>query len=174
MIRPPLTATVVFLALGALAPALVHAIGGACWVWLPAHVPALLGGLAFGPGVGAVAALGTAVSDQLLGGGEVGWALLPIASEILTYGLLSGFFGRRASSRLGLFGALLGAMLGGRLVYALTATVLGREASGLVEGLFVTPWPGILLQLVLVAPLAAGLRDGVARRRAAQSAGQSR
>ncbi|MEY3210456.1 MAG: hypothetical protein RIT28_937 [Pseudomonadota bacterium] len=167
MIRPPLAAFVVFLALGASAPALVHAVGGACWVWLPAHVPALLGGLAFGPGVGAVAALGTAVSDQLLGGGEVGWGLVPIAAEILSYGLVGGLLGRRAGSRAGLFGALVGAMLAGRLVYAVAATVLGREVSGLVNGLFVTPWPGIVLQLVLLAPLAAGLRDGVARRGAA-------
>ena len=171
MIRPPLAAFVVFLALGASAPALVHAVGGACWVWLPAHVPALLGGLAFGPGVGAAAALGTAVSDQLLGGGEVGWGLVPIASEILAYGLFSGFLGRRTSSRAGLFGALVGAMLAGRLVYAVAATVLGQGSSGLVSGLFVTPWPGIVLQLVLLAPLAAGLRDGVARRLSAPPQG---
>jgi hypothetical protein len=167
VIRPPLAAFVVFLALGASAPALVHAVGGACWVWLPAHVPALLGGLAFGPGVGALAALGTAVSDQLLGGGEVGWRLVPIATEILTYGLVAGIIGRRASARAGLLAALIGAMLAGRLVYAVAATVLGQDVSGLINGLFVTPWPGIVLQLVLLAPLAAGLRDGVARRLAA-------
>lgn len=164
MIRAPLAAYVVFLALGAAAPALVHAVGGQCWVWLPAHVPALVGGLAFGPGVGALAAVGTAVSDQLLGGGEVGWRLLPIAAEILTYGLVAGALGRRAGSRAGLFGALVAAMLAGRLVYAAAAIVLGLSASGLVNGLLVTPWPGILLQLALLAPLAAGLRDGVARR----------
>ena len=164
MIRPPLAAFAVFLALGASAPALVHAVGGACWVWLPAHVPALLGGLAFGPGVGALAALGTAVSDQLLGGGEVGLRLVPIAAEILTYGLVAGALGRRARSRAGLFGALVGAMFAGRLVYAAATIVLGQASSGLVSGLFVTPWPGIVLQLVLLAPLAAGLRDGVARR----------
>jgi hypothetical protein len=55
-------------------------------------------------------------------------------------------------------------MFAGRLVYAVTAMALGQGASGLVNGLFVTPWPGIVLQLVLLAPLAAGLRDGVARR----------
>ncbi|MBK9368408.1 MAG: hypothetical protein IPN01_19215 [Deltaproteobacteria bacterium] len=94
-----------FLALGASAPALVHAVGGACWVWLPAHVPALLGGLAFGPGVGAVAAWGPSRMSSV--------------AEVAE--------GRR---------------------------------------LFVTPWPGIVLQLVLLAPLAAGLRDGALIRRA--------
>lgn len=171
MIRAPLTAYVVFTTLGAAAPALVHAVGGQCWVWLPAHVPALVGGLAFGPGVGVAAAAGVVVSDLILGGGAVGWALAPIAVEILTYGLVAGGLGARARTRLGLFGALVGAMLAGRLVYAAAALTLGRPAADLLPDLVLTPWPGELLQLLLVAPLAAGLRDGVNRREAALGEG---
>ena len=140
-------------ALGAITPLLAHAVGGRCWIYLPAHVPPLLGGLAFGPVVGLIVGAAAALSDLLWGGRVHGLAFLPLGLEFVTYGLVAGI----ASGRRGYgdqLGALLLAMLAGRLVHLAAAVALGRSIVPVLTGLFAAPWPGMLLQVLVLPPVA--------------------
>jgi len=147
---------VVLAVAGALTPLVAHAIGGRCWVFLPAHVPPLLAGLALGPIAGLIAGVATALSDLLWGGRLEVMMFLPVGVELLVYGAVAGLAASRAQSRGGLFLALLAAMVLGRLAHFCAALPLDRSPEYLVGALFVRPWPGTLFQLValpLVAPL---------------------
>ena len=144
--------------LGAATPLIAHAVGGACWIYLPAHLPALLAGLAFGPVAGFATGALTALADLLWGGRVEGIAFLPIGLELVTYGLVAGLAAARADRYGSLLVALIVAMLAGRLAYLAAALALARPTAQVVQGLFVRPWPGILLQLAALPPAAVLLR----------------
>ncbi len=84
--------TLLLVIAGALTPLIAHAIGGRCWIFLPAHLPPLLAGVALGPG----RRLGDRRNDgdrlDLLWGGRVHTTLgfLPLGLEFVTYGLCAG------------------------------------------------------------------------------------
>ena len=126
-------------AFGAVTPLIAHALGASCWIYLPAHVPALLAGLALGPVAGFVTGAATAVSDLLWGGRVHGVAFLPIGLELVTYGLCAGLLSARADRYGPRVIALGGAMLAGRVVHFAVALLLGREPWSLFAGLFVHP-----------------------------------
>ncbi len=106
----------------------------------------------FGPRIGAIAAMGTIVADCAFG---VGMWQIPIFTEIFAYGLLSGLLIRGRSRPIETVLSLCAAMIAGRGVYALTALVLGQPIASLWQDLVVLPLPGIALQLLFLAPLAA-------------------
>lgn len=141
------------LLLGLLSPSLPHWLGAACWVYLPGHVPALLGGLWRGWRGGLLGAAGLLAGEFLVDGPR-GLSLYKIVAEVFTYGLVAGLLVRPRASLPRRYAALLGAMLAGRLVYALLAVSLeGRTFDRLVQSLLLTPWPGIALQLALLPAL---------------------
>jgi hypothetical protein len=51
--------TIVLMALAVATPLVAHEIGSACWVWLPAHWPALVAGLVLGVRAGFLVGLAT-------------------------------------------------------------------------------------------------------------------
>jgi hypothetical protein len=138
---------------GAVTPLAAHAAGASCWIFLPAHVPPLLAGLALGPAAGLVTGGVTALADLLWGGRVQGMAFLPIAVELVAYGLVAGLLSRRSGAYGARLVALLGAMLVGRLAYLVAAIALGQTAAKVLPGLFVLPWPGMFIQVVAL-PLA--------------------
>lgn len=153
------------IALGAMTPLSAHALGARCWVYLPAHVPALLAGLTLGPLVGGLTGFATILSDVLFGGMVSGLKSLPLGLEIFTYGLVAGLLGRRAHSYGMRLLALGGAMLVGRLVYlvATFAALPHKTLAPMLTSLFLVPWPGIVVQVValpLIAPRLARVRLG--------------
>lgn len=145
-----------FVALGIVIPALFHA-AGVGKALLPMHIPVLLAGLLAGPAAGAGVGLLTPVLSAFLTGMPT--LMPPVAQtmmvELAVYGFLSGLLyrGRKRNAIV----ALLGAMLGGRLVYGVLAAyvlpvfgltrvpVLYPLTAGLVGSL-----PGVALQLLLV------------------------
>lgn len=81
------------------------------------------------------------------------------------YGLLCGCFSRLIHTRNRILNdvlALLCAMLGGRVVYGLVNALIFRAGEYSLalwwSASFVTALPGILLQLVILPPLAASLK----------------
>lgn len=139
---------------GVVTPLLAHAAGASCWIFLPAHFPALLAGLALGPVAGLVTAGATAIADFLWGGRVHGLAFLPFALEFVGYGFVAGVLSRLGSGYGVRLLALLGAMLAGRLVYLAAAVAIGNSAGHVLPGLFLLPWPGMFIQVVTLPPAA--------------------
>lgn len=146
-----------FIALGILIPMLFHAFGLGR-VFLPMHLPVFVAGLAYGPGCGLLTGALTPVLSAVLTGMPP-LAPMPVAQmmvfELGVYGLVAGLLSHRL--RLGVIISLLGAMLGGRLVYGLLGAfvlpllgfsgipVLFPLTAGLLSSI-----PGVVLQLVVV------------------------
>ncbi len=167
-------AIVLFAAIGAATPLVAHAVGGSCWIYLPAHVPALLAGLTMGTVAGGVTGAATVVSDVLWGGRVHGIAFLPLGVEFMTYGLVAGAASRRGDRYLRRLLTLIIAMLAGRLAYLIGSTILGRELAHALRGLFVAPWPGILFQLSVLPLIAPWVRRVTESARTVSVAKESR
>jgi hypothetical protein len=151
---PARLATVVLITMGVATPLVAHAIGSACWIWLPAHWPALLAGLALGLRTGALVGLATLIVELVA---RPALAASPAAAEILVYGLVAGLAGTRARTIPHRYAGLVAAMLAGRVAYAVVAWIaLTRPLEISVQRLLFFPWPGIVVQLVAL-PLVATL-----------------
>ena len=83
-----------------------------------------------------------------------------MAFELATYGFLCGLFYKLLPKKiLFTYIALILAMLGGRVVYGVISFIT-YSATGLSFGIeaylasaFIKPWPGIILQLLIIVPL---------------------
>jgi len=169
--------TGMLIALGILLPfATSHGFGIPGTVLLPMHIPVLLCGLLCGPGYGAFCGLLLPVLNSFLTGMPVMYPMMPImAGELFTYGLVSGLLFTKTKLRkvkFGVYPALIGAMLCGRVVYGLVFQVLlfisGSLKALTVWAAIVTGIPGILIQLLLIPPVILALQYG--RKRATKSA----
>ena len=156
-------------AIAVLFPQLFHLTGfpSAGQMLLPMHIPVLLCGLWLGPyyggAVGAVAPLLSCLLTQM-----PVLARMPFMSaELFTYGVVCGLLFntlRLSRYRFGVYPALIGAMLAGRVVYALSLAFAGgllgvAGASPLAAvSATVTGVPGIVIQLIFVPILLASLR----------------
>jgi hypothetical protein len=60
--------------------------------------------------------------------------------------------------------AIIVAMLAGRLVHFLAALALGHGSAHLIGGLFVAPWPGIVIQVVVLPAIAPAVTRAAGRR----------
>lgn len=155
------------LALGLVLPFVTGQIPEVGNMLLPMHLPVLICGLVcgwkWGAAVGFVLPLLRSMLFQmppLLPTMRTGGALC-MAFELMTYGLASGLlYGWLKKVRWGLIGSLVGAMIIGRVVWALASVVIYRlfadfafDFELFLTGGFIAAWPGILMQLVLVPVL---------------------
>ncbi len=153
--------TALFIALGLVLPMLTHLIPNIGFILLPMHLPILLCGFIVGPRYGAMAGFAVVFLSSFLTGMP---PLYPVAVymafELTAYGFLTGFLAKWLPT----IPALLGAMLGGRIVLAIAQLILfGMTAKpfalqAFMMSSFVTVWPGILLQLVLVPVIILALK----------------
>ncbi|MBL8634744.1 MAG: hypothetical protein JNM40_16085 [Myxococcales bacterium] len=148
------------LVLGALVPHAAHALQAQCWIYLPVHIAPLLAGLALGQAAGLGVGIAVAISE-LLGSHLPFERLLPLACEVFAYGAAAGWLSRYGRGLGSLFLCLIGAQLVGRLAYLVPALVFGKPLLRALHGLFFAPWPGLLLQLTLLPPLALWLAQRV-------------
>ena len=141
-------------------PMAFHAIPGAGSILLPMHIPVLLTGLICGPLFGLVAGLaGPLLSSMITGMPPTG--IVPIMMiELGTYGLVAGIMIKLVHTRrlsVDLYISLIAAMLAGRIVAGVAQAVYfygGTYAIGIwVTSYFVTSFPGLLIQLLLVPSL---------------------
>lgn len=151
----------VCIALCIVLPMAFHGIGMGA-VFLPMHIPVLLCGLLCGWFYGAVCGILGPVLSSVLTSMPPAPVLISMVPELCIYGLISGLLiriVRTKSAYANLYTALVGAMLAGRLVGGV-AKALFLFAGGkpvvfqaLVTTYFVTSWPGILIQLLLIPTL---------------------
>ena len=152
------------LALGLVLPFVTGQIPEVGNMLLPMHLPVLICGLVcgwkWGAAVGFVLPILRSMLFQmppLLPTMRTGGALC-MAFELMTYGLVAGLlYGWLKDRRWGLIVSLLGAMLAGRIVWALASMVISRIFADFpftfqlfLAGGFLSAWPGMILQIVLV------------------------
>ena len=161
------------LALGLVLPFVTGQIPEVGNMLLPMHLPVLICGFVcgwkWGAVVGFVLPLMRSLLFQmppLLPTMRTGGALC-MAFELMTYGLAAGLLYRVLKKhRWGLLASLVGAMLIGRVVWALASMVIYRlfadfafDFELFLTGGFVAAWPGILVQLVVVPVVVRLLED---------------
>ena len=156
-----LVMSAVFITLGLIMPFITMQISSIGNMLLPMHIPVLLCGFLCGAPYGLLVGAIVPVFRSILFGMPV---MLPMAVgmsfELAAYGFLSGLFYRLlADKKGGTYIALLGAMLGGRLVWGLVSVVLYGMLGNtftweiFMAGAFLNAVPGIIVQLVLIPVL---------------------
>ena len=162
-----------FLAIGLLLPFLTGQIPEIGSMLLPMHIPVLLCGLVIGWKYGlAVGFVLPLLRNLLFGMPPLFPTGISMAFELAAYGVICGvLFGRfKKQDVKALYLSLIGAMLGGRIVWGIAqAILLGLSGSSLTVGVFMAgaflnAIPGILLQLILIPALMVALdRTGMIR-----------
>ena len=155
-----------FLAIGLLLPFLTGQIPEIGSKLLPMHIPVLICGLVIGWKYGlAVGFILPLLRNLLFGMPPLFPTGISMAFELATYGLLCGliFSTFKKQDVKALYISLIGAMLGGRVVWGVVqAILLGVSGSGFtmsmfMAGAFLNAIPGIILQLVLIPVLMVAL-----------------
>ncbi|MBQ7840756.1 MAG: ECF transporter S component [Lachnospiraceae bacterium] len=141
----------------------VQAIGN---MLLPMHLPVLLCGFAAGPAyafsVGLVAPI---LRSLLFGMPPLMPTGLSMAFELASYGAFCGLLYQTLPKKtLHLYTSLIGAMIGGRIVWGIAAFILNRLLGNaftlpmFFAGAFTNAIPGILCQLILIPPVVLALK----------------
>ncbi len=123
-------------------------------VFLPMHIPVLLAGFVLGTRYGLLVGGLAPIINFLVSGMPPVPYMYAMIFELAAYGLLAGWL----FSRLNLLVSLLGAMLGGRVIFGLAGWFILQKAPFLlIKGSVMTGLVGIVLQLVLVPVLVKAL-----------------
>ena len=147
------------LALGLILPyVLAHGIGIKGTVLLPMHIPVFLCGLLCGwKYAGMLGFTLPYINGILTGMPELYPTAILMSFELTVYGLITGLIYYKTPLRrwkLGMYPAILGAMVAGRLVYGISTVVILQFDSSLkvasVWASLITGIPGIIVQLIIV------------------------
>ena len=155
--------TALYLALAVLLPIGFHQFGMAGRMFLPMHIPVLLGGFLVGPQCGLIVGLLAPVLSHFLTGMPPTYAVPLMTLELPIYGLIAGLAYRRL--RLNIYVALIASMLFGRLMFALGLLLLGMimdlpyTAAAFFSsgGAVVTGVPGLVIQIVIIPIIVAAV-----------------
>ncbi len=159
-----LTLSGLFLALGIMLPFLTANLPQMGSAFLPMHIPVLLCGFICGWPWGLMVGFVTPLLRMLLVGMPPVTTAIPMAFELAAYGALTGLLYRALPKTVPcLYVSLLGAMLGGRVVWGVVRWVMmatGVEFGfqAFLTGAFAFALPGIIIQIVLVPLIILALR----------------
>lgn len=153
-----LVLSALFLALAYVLPFFTGNIPQIGSMLLPMHIPVLLCGFVCGGPWGAAVGLIAPIMRSALTGGfpPMFPTAVAMAFELAAYGFVSGFLARRLPKHPGgIYGALISAMVCGRVVWGIVMAILtlnGNHFSfaAFVAGAFTNAIPGIILQLVAI------------------------
>jgi len=151
----------VFLALALILPFLTGQIPQLGQMLLPMHFPVLICGFVcgwrWGLLVGLVAPL---LRSAVFGMPPMYPTAVAMAFELATYGLVTGLLSARLPrATASLYGSLVAALIAGRAAWAgATYAITGTLTLQLfLAAAFLNAWPGIVLQLLLVPPIASAI-----------------
>ena len=150
-----------FLALGILFPFIFHQFGIAGRIFSPMHIPVFLAGIFVGPVSGLLVGILSPIISFLLTGMPPPYAVSLMAVELPLYGVSIGLLIKIKKFPLVL--ALIISMLLGRAGFALGLLILGALINlpygffGYLQASFITGFPGIILQLILIPLLVKGV-----------------
>jgi len=152
--------TAFFIALGIVLPMVFHLVGGPSLgrVFLPMHLPVLIGAAFLGPMAGIIIGIITPLLSSLFTGMPPVIPMLPIMiAELGIYGLVMGYFFFRI--KMNVYLSLIISMLAGRIMASLVVLVLvyGFGFARLpanpiiyIYGTITAGFPGIIGQLLIV------------------------
>lgn len=163
-----LTLSAVFMALGMVLPFLTGQVPQIGSMLLPMHLPVFLCGLIcgwkYGAAVGLILPL---LRTAVFGMPPVYPTAIAMAFELLTYGLVSGLVYHRGHQNVvKLYGAMVIAMVSGRVVWGIAQLVLlgikgnAFTLQAFISGALLSAVPGIVLQLVLIPVIMVALDKG--------------
>ncbi|EOD00287.1 ECF transporter S component [Caldisalinibacter kiritimatiensis] len=146
------------LALGILLPMIFHSFGILGKVFLPMHIPVLVGGFFLSPYLALIVGIITPLLSGLLTGMPPMYPMAVImAFELGTYGIIASLAVRKF--RLSIVLSLILSMISGRVVAGIVVFILANlfgvqmAPFVFVKGSVVTGLPGIAIQLVLIPAL---------------------
>lgn len=157
----PLVSAGILVALGVLLPVIFHVTGVGGTVFLPMHIPVLFAGVILGPGLAAlVGILCPVISHLLTGMPPVSpMPIMPLmVVELAVYGATMGYLIHRLRSNIWV--SLLGAMILGRIALGLAVAAIAPlfnvplQPLAYVQGAVASGLPGIVIQLLLIPPVA--------------------
>lgn len=156
----------VFLALTLVLPFVTGQIQQIGSMLLPMHLPVLLCGMILGPIYGgAVGFIAPLMRSFIWGMPPFPMIAGPMSFELMAYGVLAGVLMKVcADKKFSTYIALIGAMIGGRIVYGIVAfafySALGNPytLAMFFAGAFTKAVPGIILQLVVIPPIVMAIR----------------
>lgn len=160
-----LVLTALCIAMGIALPMALHGIPNAGMILLPMHIPVLLCGLACGWPYGLVCGILTPLISSAVTGMPPAPVLPGMVCELAAYGLAAGLLyqwlrGMKEIARIGL--SLVGAMLAGRVVMGAVQSLIFQAGAyslqAWIAAAFVTAFPGIVIQLVLLPLVVLGLK----------------
>lgn len=176
-----LTLSAVFMALGMVLPFLTGQVPQIGSMLLPMHLPVFLCGLICGWKYGAVVGLVLPMLRAAVFGMPPMYpTAIAMALELLTYGLVSGLVYSRGDQHvLKVYGALIAAMVSGRVVWGISQMVLlgirgnAFTLQAFLSGALLSAIPGIVLQLILIPVIMVALdKSGIIRfRKTVKAAG---
>ena len=103
-----------FIALGLVLPMIFHSFNMGGKIFLPMHIPVLLGGLILGPLAGLIIGILTPILSSVITGMPPVFPMLPLMIvELGTYGFISGYL--RKNKDMSIFQSLIISMIVGRL-----------------------------------------------------------
>ena len=158
-----------FLALALLLPFVTGQIPQIGQMLCPMHLPVLLAGFVCVGPIGAAVGFSAPLLRCLIFSMPPLMNAIPMAFELLTYGLVSGLLYGLAfrKKNLGtLYASLLIAMVAGRVVWGVVKLIMTGIAgdagaftfAAFISGAITTALPGIIVQLVLIPAIVVALR----------------
>lgn len=159
----------IFLALGIMLPFLTGQIQQFGSMLLPMHIPVLLCGFICGPWWGlAVGVITPLLRSVLFGMPPLFPIAVVMAFELLTYGFLAGVWYKiLPKTKGGLYTSLIGAMIGGRIIWGVAAKFFYGMAGIpfntqiFLAGALLGSWPGIIVQLIIIPPIVRAIRKAI-------------
>ena len=146
------------LATGILLPMIFHAAGMSGPIFLPMHIPVLIGGMLLAPRLALVLGVVTPLLSSVLTGMPVLFPMAPImAVELGTYGLVAALCIRKF--KLNVILALIISMIAGRIMAGIMVAILIQLFSVqmnpilFVQGAIITGLPGLIIQIILIPTL---------------------
>lgn len=153
-------------AIGVFLPIVFHSMSMGGPIFLPMHIPVLIGGMLLGPLYGTLVGIVTPMLSSFFTGMPPAFPMLPIMIfELATYGLVSGYFAKLFPKKI--FLPLIAGMFDGRVTAGLVVFVLSRFFGAnikplvFLKGAIITGLPGIMIQLIIIPPIIIALRKNL-------------
>lgn len=156
-----------FIALGLVIPMIFHQFSMGGKVFLPMHLPVLIGGMILGPRYGLFIGFLVPILSSVMTGMPPAYPMLPIMFfELGIYGFVSGLLYRYL--HMNIFIALILSMIAGRVAAGIVVFLLSQffsfQSPGFflyIKGAIVTGFPGIVIQIIFVPLVVKLLEKGL-------------